>query len=204
MTMMIQRIFRGAVVAACAVIACWGCSKSVTFDTVYVLRPYVQDSTGAEMRTLPGVRAYAFDADTTQWCVASYEDALAGVLTMRYAPDSKRSDPVAVATPYPASDTIPASVNWVQMRVQLSSALIVAVDTVNRLYGYRQQEFHQNLSPYILSVAFRPWKEGNAYSDGDWWMFNDFYVPEPDGGDTDGDGQDDTVTETGFFGWSER
>lgn len=193
--MMIQRIFRGAVVAACAALACWGCSKSVAYDTLYVLRPYVQDSTDAEMRSLPGLRAYAFQADTTQWCVASYEEALAGTISMRYAPDTKRSDPVAVATAYPASDTIPASVNWVQMRVQLSSALIVAVDTENKLYAYCQQEFHENLSPYILSVAFRPWK-GAFYQDKDWWMFNDFYVPEPEepdeGTDTPDGGTDDS------------
>ncbi len=182
--MMIQRIFRGAVLAACAALSCWGCSKRVAYDTLYVLRPYVQDSTGFEMRSLPGVRAYAFQADTTQWCVASYDEALAGTISMRYAPDTKRSDPVAVATAYPASDTIPASVNWVQMRIQLSSALIVAVDTEHKLYAYRQQEFHENLSPYILSVAFRPWKEGTSYRDGDWWMFNDFYVPEPEEPDT--------------------
>ena len=168
-----------ALLAAAAIV--WGCSKTVGYDTMYVLRPYVQQENGGDMESLPQIRAYAFAADTMQWTVASYEDALEGILTMRYAPAQKRSDALAVAEPYPPVDTIPASANWVQMHILLPSAMIVAVDTENRLYAYRQQAFSENVSPYMISVAFRPWKETNFYKDGEWWMFNDFYVPsEPE------------------------
>lgn len=171
--------------AALAAFLCWGCNKSVSYDTMYVLRPYVQQTNGDGMESLPRVKAFAFDADTTMWTVASYEDALRGILTMRYASSQKRSDALAVAEPFPPIDTIPASVNWLQMRILLPSAMILAVDVENRLYGYRQQEFSQNVSPYVLSVAFRPWKEANFYKDGDWWMFDDYYTKpvEPDNPD---------------------
>lgn len=164
---------------------CTGCMKEVAFDTTYVLRPYVQDTTGAPMRSLAGVAAYAFDADTSQWMVASYEDAFAGRISRRGAPDEKRSDPVASSCACTPVDTIPSSANWVQMPVRLPSALIVAVDTEHRLYGWRQQEFHENLSPYILSVAFRPWR--GSYTDGAWYMRNDFYEPETEEPGTSGE-----------------
>lgn len=171
--------------AALAAFLCWGCNKSVSYDTMYVLRPYVQQTNGDGMESLPRVKAFAFDADTTMWTVASYEDALRGVLTMRYAPAQKRSDALAVSEPYPRVDTIPASANWLQMHIELPSAMIVVVDTENLLYAYRQQSFSQNVSPYIISVAFRPWKEMNFYMDGEWWMFDDYYTKpvEPDESD---------------------
>lgn len=170
---------RGIVAAALVAGAfCVGCLKTeVSFDTMYVLRPYVQDSTGSPMRSLAGVRAFAFDADTSQWMVASYEDALAGRISRRHAPDEKRSDAVASASAYPAVDTIPSSANWLQMRILLPSALIVAVDTEHRLYGWRQQTFSENLSPYVLSVVFRPWRD--SYRDEEWYMCNDFYEETP-------------------------
>lgn len=171
---------RNLVVAAVAAVACWGCSKTVAYDTLYVLRPYEQTTNGGAMESLPWCRAYAFDADTTQWTVASYADALDGIITMRYAPAQKRSDALAVAEPYPRVDTIPASANWLQMRLLVPSAMIVVVDTRHGLYAYRQQSFSENVSPYILSVAFRPWKETDFYKDGEWWMFNDRYSPTDD------------------------
>ena len=59
-----------ALLAAAAIV--WGCSKTVGYDTMYVLRPYVQQENGGDMESLPQIRAYAFAADTMQWTVASY------------------------------------------------------------------------------------------------------------------------------------
>ena len=65
------------------------------------------------------------------------------------------------------------------MRVGSTPVVVVAVDTENRLYGYRQQDLGENLPQLFTSVIFRPWKQMKKYVDGTWRMFNDFYVEEP-------------------------
>ena len=124
-----------------------GCFKSTSYDTEYVLRPYVQTENQGPFTSLGGVRAYAFAADTSGWTVASYDDALEGVLTSRRVAGERMDDPVAVSAPCPPSADFPNSMDWIAMHTDRSSLLVVAVDPRYRLYAYRQQSFAENLSP---------------------------------------------------------
>ena len=56
-----------------------GCFKDVSTKTNYVIKPLVQDLSGDPYLALEGVKAYAFNADTTFYTVASYADALEGI-----------------------------------------------------------------------------------------------------------------------------
>lgn len=162
-----------------AAVLCGGCFKSISYDTEYILRPYVQVENQGPITSAPGVRAYAFDADTAGWMVASYADALEGVLTSKRSGAGQVLRPVAVSEPCPPSDTIASSLDWIRMRIDGSSRMIVAVDPQHRLYAYRQQEFQANLSPYYVAVTFRSWR--NSYTEGGWRVINEFYIePEPE------------------------
>ena len=66
-------------------------------------------------------------------------------------------------------------IDLVSMHVERSPVVLVAVDPVNRLYGYRQLELGENLSPLWVSVVFRPWRLMRKYVDGAWRMVNEFY-----------------------------
>ena len=154
-----------------------GCFKSTSYDTEYVLRPYVQTENQGPFTSLGGVRAYAFAADTSGWTVASYDDALEGVLTSRRAAGERMDDPVAVSAPCPPSADFPNSMDWIAMHTDRSSLLVVAVDPRYRLYAYRQQSFAENLSPYYVSINFRPWRE--SYAENGWTVINEFYS-DPD------------------------
>ena len=81
------RIIALAVVAIAAV----GCFKKVTLDCRYNVRIYFQAESGGEVVQGENTIAYAFAADTTQWTVASYDDALNGVLTSKTSGE-KRTD----------------------------------------------------------------------------------------------------------------
>ncbi|MEG2365118.1 MAG: hypothetical protein RSB29_00025 [Alistipes sp.] len=163
-------------VAACMLLV--GCFKTISYQTTYVLRPLVQIDDKDGYISLEGAKAYAFAVDTTTWTVASYDDALAGVLTEKNRPAEKFSTPTAHSEPFPPSDTIPASVNWIQMSLEAPSMMIVVVDPTHKLYAYRQQDFTENLSPYYISVVFRAWQQ--SHTEGPWHVVNEFYIaPQP-------------------------
>lgn len=150
-----------------------GCFKKVSYDTDYVLKPLRQPASGEIYLPVEGAVAYAFNADTAQWTVASYDDALAGILTSRTDPGQKISTPAATAEPYEKEGTE----GWLYMHLGSESQLVLAVDPVDRLYAYTQQALGENLPELYVSLPFKPWKEGTSYKDGNWLYFNEFYVP---------------------------
>lgn len=151
-----------------------GCFKKVRYETTYVLEPWVELTSGGEKVAYmwDTIRCYAFPTDTTEWTVASYRDALDGVVTSLRTGE-RYTTPMAAGEPY----QLDGNENWLAMPVSGPSVMIVAVDTYNRLYGYRQQGLGANLSQMYVQMTFRPWKRARTYTDGDWLMFNEFYDP---------------------------
>ncbi len=150
-----------------------GCSKSVLRETDYVLKPLVQLSSGDLLRNVEGARAYAFDADTAAWTVASYDDALQGVITSRSNPSERIALPSAVAEP--VADE--ALAGRIAMHLALPTQLVVAVDPADRLYAFTQVNMPENLPALYVTLPFKPYREGREYREGDWIFRNDFYEP---------------------------
>lgn len=152
-----------------------GCFKDVSYDTTYVLKPLVQENSGDASLPLEAgkAQAYAYGADTTYWTVASYEDALAGVISRRDNPSERLTAPLVTAEPYEQE----GDATWLRMQFTKELMMVVAVDTEHRIYGYTQQEVPVNFPKLYVSLVFKPWKEGNEYKDGNWVFRNDFYVP---------------------------
>lgn len=149
-----------------AVVLFAGCFKEVSYRTDYVLKPLVQENSGDVAQLLPEGKAQAFAhaADTVFWEVASYEDALAGIITRRDNPTEKQTVPLVTAEPYQQEGIA----GWLSMRIDKPSVMVVAVDTEHRIYGYTQQEIAENFPKLYVSVVFKPWKEGTEYKDGNW------------------------------------
>ena len=77
-----------APLAAAALLA--GCLKDTSSDrTEYVLKPLAQTLSTDPYEPLDGVVAYAFDADTARYTVASYEDALNGIASLKDDPSAQ-------------------------------------------------------------------------------------------------------------------
>lgn len=151
-----------------------GCFKKVRYETTYVLEPWVELTSGGERVAYmwDTIRCYAFPTDTVEWTVASYQDALDGVVTSMRTGE-RFAQPMASGEPY----QMDGNENWLTMPVSGPSVMIVAVDTYNRLYGYRQQGLGANLGQMYVQMMFRPWRRARTYTDGDWLMFNEFYDP---------------------------
>ena len=122
---------------------------------------------------LDGVVAYAFDADTARYTVASYEDALNGIASLKDDP-SAQLQAVASSEPYAQEGTT----GWVRMSLPMAERrMILAVDTEHRLYAYTEQELVETLPSLYVTLIFKTWKEGTSYKDGNWCFFNEFYTP---------------------------
>ena len=154
-----------------------GCFKDVAFDCRYNLRPYLQAESGGETVMAEGVIAYAFIADTAQWTVASYDDALNGILTSK-EDGSKRDDYTSRAEQSDEDGTL-------VLQLDGTPATIIAVDVADRVYGWRMTTVTENVPDLYVSVTFRPWTARNYYIEGSWRMVNEFYTPEPEEPDED-------------------
>ncbi len=171
------------------------CSKEASYRTDLQLKPLVQQTSDAKIEPLHTMVAYAYPSlDTVRWTVASYQDALEGIVTER-ATGKPRQDGIKASplTPEGGStgeeaggdgggdntgntpDDLMAS--WQTMRVDASRVLLVVADTETEQYGYEELPLAVNLSPLTVSVVFYPWTQASMYRKGSWWMFNPTYVP---------------------------
>lgn len=179
---------------AAIAVATTGCFKKVTMDCRYHVRPYYQSESGGVAVQGEGTIAYAFAADTTQWTVASYDDALNGVLTSKTSGE-KRTD--AMSRAEQADSTV-------VLQLTATPATIVVVDTVNKLFGWRMTEVVENLPDLYVSITFRPWSAQKRYTEGAWRMNNEAYVapvqPEtPTDPDTPENNEDENGSNEGQY-----
>lgn len=152
-----------------------GCFKDVSYNTTLIIKPLIQKASGDPSTPLMQATAHAFIADTTLWGVASYADAVAGVLTSKSNPSEKMQTPAATASAY----ELEGAEGWLQMAVSNASLMLMVIDTENEIYGYTQHELGENLPKQYVSVVFKPWKEGKAYKDGVWSFYRESYTPPP-------------------------
>lgn len=180
--MKMRRFLNIVLTAACAASLC-GCLHGKGGDTRYVIKPVHSDGSQTSYPDYY-VSAYAYYADTTQWRVASYDDALAGRITAKNG-GQVRNEPDAIAEPYfgeALSDKY-----CVEMTLKSTPVMLIVADPVLRIYGYRQQTLAEGLSSLFESVTFYTSRNGKTYKSGQWVMCNDFYGLPGTGGNPDDD-----------------
>ena len=107
------------------------CFKDVEENTTYLLKPLVQYTSGGMNEPLEGVIGYAFEADTTEWTVLSYEDAVHGIISRKDNPSEQIATPLAEALP----SEIEGMADRIELTLPPRSVMLLMVDTVNRLYA---------------------------------------------------------------------
>lgn len=161
--------FLQILVCAAALWTFIGCYETVRVETMYTVRPYIQ-ATSTDGLDVMDYNAYGwgFYADTAVYAVASYDDALEGIITSK-VDGSKKS-----------YDLIGDKVDQGQLEFLLTSmpVMLVVVDPVEKLYAWRHAQIAANLPIMNVPVFFRPWKESSLYIDTRWNMVNEFYVEE--------------------------
>ncbi len=144
-------------------VALCSCFKDEEYDTTMVLRPTEQVTSGDDFTDCADCVAYAFDADSTEWKVASWADACSGVLTSK-SDDTVTKTAYAVAASYSEEGL---GDGMLSMRVALFQPMIVVANTLAEEYAYTQYELGLNLDKTYIYVRFRPWKSG-IYTESSW------------------------------------
>lgn len=160
-------------VAMLWVLLATSCQKDVSYQTSVVVKAWAQESSGGEQHRLDNVVVYGFAADTTLYEVTNYDEALAGVMRRKSDPsqtmEAQLKGSEATLEGHGPVQVMPAH--------EYRSLVLLVVDTENRLFGYTQLAMVENLPYMYISVQFQPWKESAYYKNGQWWMYNSYYVP---------------------------
>ncbi|MBR2961754.1 MAG: hypothetical protein IKC42_01840 [Alistipes sp.] len=81
---MMNRVFRYAARVAIVLVAIAtmsGCFKSKTTDTLLVLKVLVEEKSGDDKILAEDVQIYGYELENDDWYIASYDDALNGIIT---------------------------------------------------------------------------------------------------------------------------
>ncbi len=183
-------------VAVAALLAA-GCFKSVVTYTRYTAAIYNQTTESGPYARAQQIDSYAYYVDTTEWRVASYEDAVDRIITNK-STGEQRSVPDVLGA-FNSSKEYSMS-----MILQQELSMIVVVNPELKLYAYRSYELPVNLESVATKLYMCSWRR--TYASSGWIVVNDFYVEEtPEetpGGTTDdagAGGDEDTDTGTGAF-----
>lgn len=149
-----------------------GCFKDVEENTRYLLKPLVQYTSGGVNEPLEGVFGYAFEADTTEWTVLSWEEAVHGIISRKDNPSEQLAVPLAEALP----STLEGMENRIELSLPPRSVMLLMVDPANRLYAYTQVEMKENIGNLYVTLIFKPWKEASSWKEG-WSFYNPFFEP---------------------------
>ncbi len=139
------------------------CFEDTAFDTTCTIESYQQVVSGDDYTPLSGVVAHAFAGTTSQWEVASYEDALAGVVTSI----ANGTTATAFATSTEIGEGL------LSLPLDREEMILVAVDPASGNYAVRDYELPVNMAQLEITLPFLPWKAAD-YTVGKW----SFKVPE--------------------------
>lgn len=176
-----------AVAVAAALLAA-GCFKSVVTYTRYTAAIYNQTAESGAYSRARMIDSYAYYVDTTEWRVASYEDAVAGIITNK-STGEQRSVPDVLGS-FNSSKEYSMSII-----LQQELSMIVVVNPELKLYAYRSYELPENLESVATKLYMCSWRR--TYASSGWVVVNEFYVETSDE-DTSDEGTDgDDGTEDG-------
>lgn len=157
--------------------ALWSCEKNGEFSTTYNITARVQFENGGDSFLALNAKAYVYYGDTTQWRVASWEDACEGIVTSKE--DGTRLEPVFEAEP--DNDYRMVMGPLAQEQIMLLVCYTQPADVAGaKMYAWRNARIIDDLPNVYVDLTFKPWREVRYYSESRWAMYNDRWIAEPD------------------------
>ena len=113
----------------------------------------IQLTENGETTAISKMEVYAYAADTTEWFIASYDDAVSGKITLKADTTETRTIPSFQA--YADGDT-----GLYKMSVSAENLMVVVADRSDQLYAYTQQtvDLAETDPLSFPSLVFRPWR----------------------------------------------
>ena len=156
------RFLRNIAVVAVVLVATTGCFKKVTTDTTLRIKVLEQSDSGGITLPAEGCSAYIYYTEKEDWTVASYEDAVAKVITNTVTGE-QRSVPDGESEPYENEES---ENNYLSIFQDKAPALVVVTYPEAEMYAYIYRKAEaENLSYTYLTLIFHSWKSG-VYNEG--------------------------------------
>ena len=143
-----------------------GCFKSVVGYTIFRVDVKIQATDDGEYRRAQDLYTFAYYADSTEWYIASYEDACQRVLTNKLSGEKREGCDVY-------GEMNPSSDYQISMEINQPMTMMVIVDPTNKIYAYRNYELPENLERVDTKLYIAAWKQ--SYSTAGWRIVNEFY-----------------------------
>lgn len=133
---------------------------------------------GGQTAPPASLKAYAYAVDTTAWRIASYDDAVAGIITSKSDPEQTRDTP--------GFEAYKEDSGLYRLSASSTPLMVVVVDRTNRMYAYSKQEVDfENETQTFPPVVFRPWQKTWYDVQEPWRVVNEKYAPGDPGNDPD-------------------
>lgn len=145
-----------------------GCFEDVIDYTIFNTAIYCQKSNDGSYLHATEVETYAYNVDTTEWKIASYEDAVAHRITNKLTGEIK-SEPDIYGSFNPSQEYQSS------IRLDAPISMIVMVCPQSQIYAYRRYELPENLEQVLTKFYIATWRP--THSIGGWRVINEFYTP---------------------------
>ncbi len=173
------------VVALAVGLCCVGCFKSTVGYTIFRTAVFIQSTDKGDYVKARDLYTYAYYVDTTDWKVASYEDACNKIITNKLTGERREMPDVY-------GEMNPSNEYQLTMVINRPMTMMILVDPENKVYAYRNYELPDNLPQVDTKLYIVGWR--NSYTTAGWRIVNEFYKPpQPE---TDPDPAPDDEPET--------
>ena len=164
-----KRFIRNTTLLVVAALALHSCFKDTVSYTRFNLAVYDQTDSEAAFVHTEELDSYAFYADTTDWYIASWEDAVARRIT------SKTSGQT-LDVPDVVGEFNPEEQYQTTLLVEQPVSMLVVVNPALKLYAYRKYELPENLPDIYAKLYMAAWRP--THNSSGWIVVNRFYADE--------------------------
>ena len=164
-----KRFIRNTTLLVVAALALHSCFKDTVSYTRFNLAVYDQVDSEAAFSHAEELDSYAFYADTTEWYIASWEDAVAHRIT-------NKTSGQTLDVPDVVGEFNPEEQYQTTLLVEQPVSMLVVVNPALKLYAYRKYELPENLPDIYAKLYMAAWRP--THNSSGWIVVNRFYADE--------------------------
>ena len=164
-----KRFIRNTTLLVAAALALHSCFKDTVSYTRFNLAVYDQVDSEAAFNHTEELDSYAFYADSTEWYIASWEDAVAHRIT-------NKTTGQTLDVPDVVGEFKPEEQYQTTLQVEQPVSMLVVVNPALKLYAYRNYELPENLPDIYAKLYMAAWRP--THNSSGWIVVNRFYADE--------------------------
>ena len=164
-----KRFIRNTTLLVVTALALHSCFKDTVSYTRFNLAVYDQVDSEAAFSHAEELDTYAFYADTTEWYIASWEDAVAHRIT-------NKTSGQTLDMPDVVGEFNPEEQYQTTLLVEQPVSMLVVVNPALKLYAYRKYELPENLPDIYAKLYMAAWRP--THNSSGWIVVNRFYADE--------------------------